>query len=302
MLDDCTRLVHEDALRIPAGQPNAKIRLLATERPGPDPAEIGGEASRFEEGIPAKGHVGPHQIADGGDLAGHAAVGAADDPVELRREPGRAAGFPLRKDLPSHPDDSGVLVVVAQAGQPGWVGLSIVVEEGDDAAPSRSNTGVSGIGQTRLAAIRDDRELSTILDSGRRAQLLAGAAHQGRAVIDDHDDLRRPKALAGRGPDGPDQQMPSSLGVGADDHGYGANESPAQLSRGGAVAGWRGGQLAGVGSGDGAMGAIVTRASGRHGRAIWTPNKRTDRSWRRGAPAATARAASRRSGQGGWHA
>ena len=145
--DDCTRVVHEDALRIPAGQPNAKVRLLATKRPGPDSAEISGEASRFEKSIPAKGHVGPHQIADGGDLAWHAAVGAADDPVELRREPGRATGFPLRKDLATHPDDGGVLVMVSQAGQPGWVGLCVVVEEGDDAAPSRSNTGVSGIGQ-----------------------------------------------------------------------------------------------------------------------------------------------------------
>ena len=60
---------------------------------------------------------------------------------------------------------------------------------------------------------------------------------------------------------------------------------PRQLSRGGAVAGWRGGQQAGVGSGDGAIGAIVTPASGRHGPAIWTPDTRMDRLWRRAARA-----------------
>ena len=151
VLYDCPRVVQEDVLRIPAGQPNAQIRLLATERPGPDPAQFHGEASRFEKDIPAKGHVGPHQIADGCDLAGHAAVGATDDPVELRREPSRATGFPRRNHLPSHSDDGGVVVMVRQSGQPGWVGLCIVVEEGDDAAPSCSNAGISGIGQTGAA-------------------------------------------------------------------------------------------------------------------------------------------------------
>jgi hypothetical protein len=72
-----------------------------------------------------------------------AAIGAADDPIEFGREGSRSTGKPFRFDCSANGEDQWVVVPTTEVLQPGGVGHSVVIEEGNDIAGSGCNTRVT---------------------------------------------------------------------------------------------------------------------------------------------------------------
>ena len=99
---------------------------------------VGAKAVQRRKGGPAKRHVGADRIPDRAVTLGHPAVGAADDPVELRREPARAPRLPAGVDPAARAEDVGVRERGRQLLEPvRGRGGGVVVEEGDRAASGR---------------------------------------------------------------------------------------------------------------------------------------------------------------------
>ena len=87
-------VVDDLAAGVALADPDREVGLLGAGRDLPDPAQLVAEAAGVEQRLAAEGHVGADQVADRLALARHPRVGAADDPVELGREPARSPASP----------------------------------------------------------------------------------------------------------------------------------------------------------------------------------------------------------------
>ncbi len=218
-------LVQQHPVRIAPANPQAQFGLLAAERRGADPAEAGREAADIGQHLPAERHVRADEVADLATLAAepaHALVGAADHPVELRREPAWPAFLPVGADQAADPQHLRVSVPVGQPGDPVGVRHRVVVEESHDVTLGTAHPGVARPGQSRCEPVRDD---------DRPGQGVHRPAQQPRAVVHHQDDLQRGNALPAQRRHRPGQVIPPLLGITAD------NDRDREL----AGAGWRAG-------------------------------------------------------------
>ena len=97
-----------------------------------------GEAADRFEGLAADRHVGADRVADRRQPGRQAAVGAAEDPVELGRQPARFGADPVRARGRRRPRSSARRRRRRRApAQPAGLGRRVVVGEGDDRAARR---------------------------------------------------------------------------------------------------------------------------------------------------------------------
>src|SRR5687767_10753917 len=96
----------EALARPPLHQSNAELRIVA--------GVTHLKAAGFLHERSAEGHVAAPQIANLLTPEHHARMWAANDPIELAREPGRTPHLPHRKRQPTHASD---LWIVIGAGQ-----------------------------------------------------------------------------------------------------------------------------------------------------------------------------------------
>ena len=90
------------------------------------------EAAHGGEGLAANRHVRADQVPQGRDLRGQALVGAAEYPVEVRREPSWTLGLIRRERRSPDGDHGGILVHAEQLRDPVGCCLRIVIHERDD--------------------------------------------------------------------------------------------------------------------------------------------------------------------------
>ena len=195
------------------GQPvlhaDAELGLLAPGGVRPDAADALAEAADLPDHVEPEGHVGPDEVPHRPGPDRRALVRAADDPVELLGEPGRAALGPVRGDASAARHDA-VGVEARQPAQPLRPGDRVVVEERDDVRGGRRHARVAGAGETGRGGVRD---------RPHAVQLPLHAVVERLVPVGHHDDLGRGQRLEPHGLHRRGEVVPAVLRVGADDDG-----------------------------------------------------------------------------------
>ena len=187
-----------------------ELGLLAPRRQRRGAAERVAEAADLVDQRAAHGHVGADEVAHRAGRGAVPDVGAADDPVELGREPGRPTGLETGDDPPADTEDTRVRVRCEQAAGPAGTCGGVVVEERDDRPRRCRDAGVARAGEPLSFRVRDDGDVGE----------LVGRAREQRVVVVDHeDDLVGCPLLGAHRLDRGGQIRPPRLGVGADDDG-----------------------------------------------------------------------------------
>src|SRR5690606_30871109 len=123
-----------------------QLRLLTAHRPRADaPDPVAKATGPLEHLAPAR-HIAADQAAAGLRRFGHPLIGAAHNPIELLREPLRAARYPLRLDRPADAKRLRALVTVPQTFKPVGRRDRVLVHEGEDRAPRGGDAAVPRAG------------------------------------------------------------------------------------------------------------------------------------------------------------
>ena len=186
--------------------PDAELGLLAARRQRADPADAVVEAAEVGEDLAPERHVGADHVADRA-LAGVAFVGAADDPVELRREPRGSARVPPRHHASADRDHVGTVVGLEQPVEPVVLRDRVVVEEGDDLAASRPRCRCCA--RPRGHGLRCSRRPAPRGTTSRHAHREVGR------VVDDDDELVTLTQLGQNRAERAADVVPAVLGVAA---------------------------------------------------------------------------------------
>jgi len=136
-------------------------------------------------------------------------VAAADDPVEFGWEPGGPLGGPDRPGIAADARHGGVAVVAAEALQPAGLHPRVIVDECDNVARRRLDTGVPGSADASDVGVGHHRGARAVVDRDPGQQFVI--------EVDDDDQLIAGPELIQHRLDRGVQQLAPGIGVGADD-------------------------------------------------------------------------------------
>ena len=203
VVHDRIRLVPHDPAEL-ARRADAQLGLLAARRLRAGTAEIGAEPADTVEHTPTHRHVRPDEVANRSERRAMSFVRAADDPVELGRQPLRATVLEARDDPPTDTEHILVGVGTEQAHRPIARRFGVVVEERDDITGRDPHTGVTRAGEAGLIVVPEDQQVGVVLTQARLERGI---------VIDDHDQLVNRLRLAPHRGNRRAQELPSVFGV-----------------------------------------------------------------------------------------
>src|SRR5215212_679712 len=141
VVDKSTRFIKYHFLWEMLGDANTKVRIRTTEWSGTCMADPAIEFDLIENLAP-EGHIGTDKIPYRSRLLRQTSVRAANHPVKLIGEPGRATGGPQRFKHPSDTHDSRVVIARAQHLQPVRRGDCIVVQKCNNVTACHCDAGI----------------------------------------------------------------------------------------------------------------------------------------------------------------
>src|SRR5215469_9779995 len=129
VIDYRLRRIVDRGPRACRSEPNRKLCLLTASRTVGNTPDRDVKSADFESKLGLHAHARTDRVAHETALGWQANIAAADDPVELAREPIRAATRPSRLHPAPRGDDVTPLVGLDKGRQPPRAGLRVVVEE-----------------------------------------------------------------------------------------------------------------------------------------------------------------------------
>jgi hypothetical protein len=123
---------------------NRKLGFLTSQRKNSQPTHLRVEGTDLVKEVAAKRHCGSDEVTDGSDGLGQAGIAAADDPIELGRQPYGPLSRPDGRRSTSRTYHGRIAVLRQQLLEPTGIGLSIIVEEGHDVASRCPHARVAG--------------------------------------------------------------------------------------------------------------------------------------------------------------
>ena len=191
------RNMHELGSLDAPSNPDRELGLLAPERQDAKPAHLGVERAELVEDATAERHGRSDEVAHGRDRLRQAGVAAADDPVELGREPPRASFRPDGHGTSAGACHVWIVVLGEQLLEPSGIGLGVVVEKRDHITASHPHPRVARAGKALKFLVRDDLHVARKREMGAPEELVV--------VVDHHDALLGQAPLGPQGVDGPQQ-------------------------------------------------------------------------------------------------
>jgi hypothetical protein len=177
-MNHCTRAEQEPLSGPSLSGPYAQLGFFASKAIASKPSKLAAKTADRFQNRSTKRRVGTEHIADGLSLGWHAAIRAANDPVEFRRKPWRPSPSPQRLDRPAYSEDGLVLKSTGDLGEPAGSRDRVVVEKRDDVAAGEPNAYIPGVREPGLLAVAGDDDFREDLLHALRERIV---------VVDDDD-------------------------------------------------------------------------------------------------------------------
>ena len=207
MVDGRGGNVEDDRPGAARGQPDGQFGLFAAPRTGAHPSHRIIEAPGLERQVGPQAHAGADRIADHADRLRQPPVAAANDPIELRRQPPWPAPRPPRMHAAAGGHDVGGRIRLHQGLQPAWSRLRVIVEEDGDRLRGRL--------QARVARSRQAAGTVTFQDR-HPGEFPARPSRKAGIVVHNQQYLLWPRALVQRRVQRRAGEHPPLFGVRAD--------------------------------------------------------------------------------------
>ena len=209
MVDGRGRNIEDGRPRAARRQPDGQFGLFAAPRTGAHPSHCIIEAPGLERQAGPQAHAGADRIAYHADRLRQPPVAAANDPIELRRQPTWPAPRPPRMHAAPGGHDVGGRIRLHQGLQPAWPRLRIIVEEDSDRLRCRL--------QARVARSRQAGGTVTFQHRHRHpGEFPARPGRKAGIMVHNQQYLLWPRALVQRRVQRRAGEHPPPFGIGAD--------------------------------------------------------------------------------------